>query len=205
MNLFQVLVSGGWIMIPIFLSSVAIIAIGVSRSMVLRREVNSLITFVDRWKRAPAGTDTSSFKASAKMGPAISADMTSVFEGEKPSRQESLNSVENMGRQHVYNLEAGLGTLATLSAVTPLLGFLGTVTGMIKAFMQIQKLGGNVNANVLAGGIWEALVTSAAGLSVGIVALIIHNYLAGQVRTSARLIEQTGEITVKLLENSDED
>jgi biopolymer transport protein ExbB len=76
---------------------------------------------------------------------------------------------------------------------------------MIKAFMQIQKLGGNVNANVLAGGIWEALVTSAAGLSVGIAALIIHNYLAGQVRTSARLIEQTGDFTIKILGSPDED
>jgi len=129
----------------------------------------------------------------------------SVFEGDAPTRTEASEGIENMGRQHVYNLEAGLGTLATLSAVTPLLGFLGTVTGMIKAFMQIQKLGGNVNANVLAGGIWEALVTSAAGLSVGIAALIIHNYLAGQVRTSARLIEQTGDFTIKILGSPDED
>jgi len=192
-------------MIPIFLSSVAIIAIGVSRYSVLRRELKSLTTFVERWKRAPTSTDSSSFKASAKTGPSISADMVSVFEGDAPTRTEASEGIENMGRQHVYNLEAGLGTLATLSAVTPLLGFLGTVTGMIKAFMQIQKLGGNVNANVLAGGIWEALVTSAAGLSVGIAALIIHNYLAGQVRTSARLIEQTGDFTIKILGSPDED
>jgi len=205
MNLFQVLVSGGWIMIPIFLGSIVVIAIGMSRFSKLRRELKGLNTFVDRWKSAPAGTDSSSYKASAKMGPSISNDMAYVFDGDKPSHTAAVEAIESAGRQHVYNLEVGLGTLATLSAAIPLLGFLGTVTGMIKAFMQIQKLGGNVNANVLAGGIWEALVTTAAGLTVGIVALVIHNYLAEQVRTSARLIEQTGEITVKILGSPDED
>ncbi len=192
-------------MIPIFAGSIAVIAIGVSRFTKLRREVNELNTFVDRWKNAPAGTESSSFKSSAKIGPNVADDMVHIFDNDQPAHTAAVESCESIGRQHIYNLEAGLGTLATLSAAIPLLGFLGTVTGMIKAFMQIQKLGGNVNANVLAGGIWEALVTTAAGLAVGIVALVIHNYLAEQVRTSARLIEHTGEITVKILGNNDED
>ncbi len=65
--------------------------------------------------------------------------------------------------------------------MAPLIGFLGTVTGMIKAFMQVQSLGGNVDAGVLAGGIWEALITTAAGLVVGIPALSFDNWLQSKV------------------------
>jgi biopolymer transport protein ExbB len=71
--------------------------------------------------------------------------------------------------------------LGTIAAIAPLIGFLGTVTGMIKAFIQIQTLGGNVDASVLAGGIWEALITTAAGLSIGIPTLIVYNWLQGKV------------------------
>ena len=78
-------------------------------------------------------------------------------------------------------LERFLPTLALVANVAPLLGLMGTVTGMIKAFQAIQNLGGKVNASVLAGGIWEAMLTTAEGLAVAIPALVAHHMLQGKV------------------------
>ncbi len=199
MNLFQVLVSGGWLMLVIGLASLVVIALGVGRYLAIRRYRDELDKFVRRWRSSPAGSDEDAFRAACKGSSDITRDMAAVFERQPQDRADAVEGVEAAGRQGLFLLENGLGTIATLAAVTPLIGFLGTVTGMIRAFMQIQKLGGNVNANVLAGGIWEALVTTAAGLAVGILALVIHNYLAGMVRSAGRLIEAAGEIILRLL------
>ena len=83
--------------------------------------------------------------------------------------------------------------------VAPLIGFLGTVTGMIQAFMKIQALGGNVNADVLAGGIWEAMITTAAGLSVGIPSLIFYNYFVRRVDRMAFEMERGSAQLLDLL------
>ncbi len=87
----------------------------------------------------------------------------------------SKASMEGAARGEVRNLEKGLGPLSSVVAVSPMLGFFGTVVGMIRAFMQIEALGGSVNPSRLAGGIWEALITTAAGLAVAIVFLIFYN------------------------------
>jgi len=109
-------------------------------------------------------------------------------------RQAYVQRLETAANGALFEAEKGLGALASLAAVAPMLGFLGTVTGMIGAFMQIQSLGGNVNANVLAGGIWEALVTTAAGLVVGIPTVALYNYLTGEVKAIARLLEECSDL-----------
>ncbi len=78
-------------------------------------------------------------------------------------------------------------------------GFLGTVTGMISAFMEIERLGGNVNANVLAGGIWEALLTTATGLAVGIVAYLFYNYFTAKISHMAFEIESNSKALVDVI------
>jgi len=199
MNLLSVLVSGGWIMILIAISSLVVIAIGVSRFMTLQRENKKLSAFIDKWRVNPGVADSAKFRVACKTGNFAISSMAAVFDMEKMSRAEAADSLETAGRQALYKLESGIGVIGTLAAATPLVGFLGTVTGMIRAFMQIQKLGGNVNANVLAGGIWEALVTTAAGLAVGIFALVIHNYLASLVKKAVSSIEKCGQLTMRIL------
>ena len=94
--------------------------------------------------------------------------------------------------EEVRDLSRYLQTLATIGNIAPLLGLLGTVVGMIKAFMVIQQMGGKVNAAVLAGGIWEAMLTTALGLSVALPAMVAHSWLVGQVdRYEARLQDGT--------------
>ncbi len=95
-----------------------------------------------------------------------------------------VNATEN----EVRNLSSYLQTLATIGNIAPLLGLLGTIIGMIKAFMVIQEMGGKVNAAVLAGGIWEAMLTTALGLSVALPTMMAHSYLVAKVdKYEARL------------------
>ena len=94
---------------------------------------------------------------------------------------ELEKSLSHAGQQELRELDRYLPTLATIANIAPLLGLFGTVTGMIKAFMVIQELGGKVNASVLAGGIWEAMLTTALGLAVALPTVIAYNYLVGKV------------------------
>jgi biopolymer transport protein ExbB len=101
-----------------------------------------------------------------------------------------INAVEKEARE----LSAYLQTLATIGNITPLLGLLGTIIGMIKAFMVIQQMGGKVNATVLAGGIWEAMLTTALGLVVALPTMVAHSYLVAKVdKYEARL--QNGSVS----------
>ncbi len=103
----------------------------------------------------------------------------------RPSRSNLEKLAGHYGHQEVRELERYLPTLSTIGNVAPLLGLMGTVLGMVKAFMRIEDLEGKVNAAVLAGGIWEALLTTLFGLAVAIPAVIAHNYLSARVRRMA--------------------
>jgi biopolymer transport protein ExbB len=205
MSFFSVLVKGGWLMIPIAICSFIGAGIVLERWLTLRKARVNTGTLMNRVRQALRG---------GEMGRAIDiCDETPgpvarlLKEGvlrAGATRALIRETVESTGKAELYKLERGLGSLATVAGVAPLLGFLGTVTGMIRAFMDIQSLGGQVNANVLAGGIWEALMTTAAGLTVGIPALICYNWLVGQVqhfvfemeRSSMELLDLLGDPAV---------
>ncbi len=107
-------------------------------------------------------------------------------------REGDLDTLETVlthaAEEEVRGFSRYLQPLATIGNITPLLGLLGTVIGMIKAFMVIQQMGGKVNASVLAGGIWEAMLTTALGLSVALPTMVAYSYLIGRVNTfEARL------------------
>ena len=123
----------------------------------------------------------------------------------KYGRERMKEAMESAGNAETYYLEKHLNIIATLAGITPLIGFLGTVTGMIKAFMKIEELAGNVNATVLAGGIWEAMVTTAAGLTVGIPALIIYNYFLNRERTFIFQMENAAEEVLDMVSRTSED
>jgi biopolymer transport protein ExbB len=115
-------------------------------------------------------------------------------DGRRPvTRGELEKTIGHVGAREIRSLERFLPTLFLISNVAPLLGLFGTVTGMIKAFQAIQLLGGKVNGSVLAGGIWEAMLTTALGLGVAIPAMVVHNFLEGKVhRAVAELREEAG-------------
>ena len=113
--------------------------------------------------------------------------------------EEVKETIENAGREEIYHLEKNMGLLATISGIAPLVGFLGTVTGMIRAFMQIERLEGNVTSTVLAGGIWEALLTTAAGLIVGIFAFGFYNLLMTRIRRFVFELETSSNELIELI------
>lgn len=198
MNIFEILAKGGWVMILIALSSIAILAIFIERFFTLRSVKINARSFILRVKNLLLKRQLDEAIKTAKLTPGPVAAITkSALEKYKRPKEEIKEAIETAGRGQIYQLEKYLGALATLAAITPMLGFLGTVTGMIKAFMKIEALGGNVGPGVLAGGIWEALVTTAAGLLVGIVAIIFYNYLQGQVE---RLVFEMEDSSNELLE-----
>ncbi len=183
MSIFSILIKGGWLMIPIVICSFIGAGIIVERWLTLRKARVNTGTLMNRVRQSLRGGEVGRAIDICDETPGPVARM--LKEGvlrAGAGRELIRETVESAGKAELYKLERGLDSLATVAGVAPLLGFLGTVTGMIRAFMDIQTLGGQVNANVLAGGIWEALMTTAAGLTVGIPALIFYNWLVGQVR-----------------------
>lgn len=183
MSIFSILIKGGWLMIPILICSLIGAGIIIERWLTLRKARVNTGTLMNRVRQSLRGGEIGKALDICDETPGPVAGM--LKEGvlrAGASRELIRETVESAGKAELYKLERGLDSLATVAGVAPLLGFLGTVTGMIRAFMDIQALGGQVNANVLAGGIWEALMTTAAGLTVGILALIFYNWLVGLVR-----------------------
>ena len=108
----------------------------------------------------------------------------------KPLRSIEV-AIENVGKLELFKLEKRLALLATIAGAAPMIGFLGTVTGMIKAFYQLSEASSNVDPAMLAGGIYQALVTTAAGLTIGILAFIGYNILVSQVQKVIYKMEAT--------------
>ncbi|HFE65426.1 MAG TPA: MotA/TolQ/ExbB proton channel family protein [Caldithrix sp.] len=183
MSLFSVLAKGGWLMIFIAIFSLIALGIFIERLLVLRKAKINLNAFLIKIRQMLGKGDFQNalILCADTPGP-ISNVLEKGIRLHGQSREEIKDAIESAGRAEIYQLEKGFASLATIAGVAPLTGFLGTVTGMIRAFMRIQELGGNVNATVLAGGIWEALITTAAGLLVGILTLLAYNYLVSKVQ-----------------------
>ena len=183
MTLFTLLLKGGWMLLFILIASVIALAIIVERYVTYKKIKENSKTFTSEVYEFIKRGDISGTVRICETSKSHLANV--VLSGLKKinlSHERISESIENAGKKEVFNLEKGLSTLATISGVAPLLGFLGTVTGMIQAFMQIQELQGVVNPSDLAGGIWEALITTAFGLAVGIIALAAYNYFVTEVK-----------------------
>lgn len=174
-------VAGGWVMLPILLCSALALAIGIERLWALRSTVvmpPALVAQVPELARAgelqPA--QLQALRESSSLGRVLAAALGDRREDWAATREH----IEEAGRQVVHELERYLNTLGTIAAITPLLGLLGTVIGMIQVFSAITA-GGVGNPQALAGGISQALLTTAAGLLVAIPALILYRYLSGRV------------------------
>lgn len=193
----ELLQSGGWLMIPIIACSVIALAICLERFWTLRAEVvapSGLLAEV--WElvrsRNLSRERLKAIRDGSHLGKVIVAGLANAKHG----REIMKESIQEAAAQVIHELERFLNALGTVAAIAPLLGLLGTVVGMIKVFNEIMIQGAG-NASVLAGGISEALVTTAAGLSVAIPALIFHRYFQRKVDSLIVSMEQDA---VKLVE-----
>ncbi len=168
--------NGGWLMLPIMLCSISAMGIVVERFWSLRRkkilppELVPQIWQLEKQKKLDIPT-LRRIKQSSPLGAILASGLINRHHG----REMMKISIEETGRQVVHELERFLNTLGTIASITPLLGLLGTVVGMIKVFAAIM-IHGVGDPGILAGGISEALLTTAAGLTVAIPSLIFHRY-----------------------------
>ncbi len=168
--------NGGWLMLPIMLCSIGAMGIVAERFWSLQRKKILPPTLLSQIWRLEKDHNLNEqtlrrIKVSSPLGAILAAGLLNRHHG----REMMKVSIEEAGRQVVHELERFLNSLGTIASITPLLGLLGTVVGMIKVFAAIM-LHGVGDPGILAGGISEALLTTAAGLTVAIPSLIFHRY-----------------------------
>lgn len=193
MSLMAILIKGGYLMIALALCSIIAVVIIVERFFFYRRASTDKVSFLSNLRTSMASGITTARGVCKKTRGIIPDVISSGLEHFERGEETMRRSIEARAQRRIHEAEKYLGGLATIVGIAPLIGFLGTVIGMIKAFMKIEFLGGNVNASVLAGGIWEALITTAAGLAVGIVVYIFYNYFVGRVESLSREISEVTE------------
>ena len=195
--MYELIQAGGLLIWPIILCSILAMAITVERLWNYRKKrVVPDYLLGEIWQLQKTGglndDHCEKIKENSQLGRVLAAGLIII----KHSRDVMKEAIEEVGHQVVHDLERYLFSLGTIAAIAPLLGLLGTVVGMIKVFSAITASGVGDPA-VLAGGISEALITTAAGLSVAIHSLIAHRYLTGKVAELAIALE---EQAVKMVE-----
>ncbi|MGD9662310.1 MAG: MotA/TolQ/ExbB proton channel family protein [Porticoccaceae bacterium] len=179
--MYELLVAGGWLMLPILLCSIAVIAIALERYWVLRpARVAPAKLLGQVWHALKHNQLTRESIGELKRGSPLGFVLAAGLANASHGRDIMKDSIEEAANQVIHDLERYLNVLGTIASITPLLGLLGTVIGMIKVFTAIM-LQGTGNAAVLAGGISEALITTAAGLTVAIPALICHRFFERRI------------------------
>ncbi len=179
--MFEVIIAGGWMMLPILLCSVAVITIAIERYLALRTDKvlpPKLLGQVwhalkhDQFDR----DKVLELKQSSPMGFILAAGLANASTG----RDQMKDSIEEAANQVIYHLEKYVSTLGTISTAAPLMGLLGTVSGMIEMFTAVMMQGAG-NPTVLAGGISTALITTAGGLCVAIPAILLQHYFERRI------------------------
>ena len=190
MTVWELALKGGWIMIPLAILAIISIYIFFERCFAINsvnkedkgfmQRIRDYIHAgqVDEALHLCRSTNTPSSRMIEKGITRIGRPMNDV-----------LVAVENVGNMEISRLEKGFSWLATTAAGAPMIGFLGTVTGMVQAFMSVANAGTNANITILSSGIYEALVTTVAGLLVGIIALFAYNYLTSRVKKVMNKLE----------------
>ena len=193
----EIILAGGWLMAPILLCSTLAVAIVIERFWSLRR-ANVVPDGVGEKVKEWAARDELDIKHlnQLRSGSALGRVLAAALANRHRSRDLIKEAVEDTGRHVVHELERFLNTLGTIAGIAPLLGLLGTVIGMIRVFSAIM-IHGVGNPNELAGGISEALITTAAGLTVAIPSYFFYRYFRGVV---AEYVVSMEEQAINLIE-----
>ena len=190
LSVWDLCLKGGFIMIPLLALSLVCIYILVERSLVLKAALKEDRTFMKRIKDyITEGEFESAMKLCKNTNPPYARLIQKGVSRIGRPMNDVLVAIENVGNLEVARLEKGFSWLATTAAGAPMIGFLGTVIGMVEAFFALASAGGSANVSILANGIYEALVTTVAGLIVGIIAMFAYNYLVSRVNRVMNQLE----------------
>ncbi|QHT66703.1 MotA/TolQ/ExbB proton channel family protein [Rhodocytophaga rosea] len=200
-SLLDLTLKGGLMMIPIFILSIMAIYIFIERMLIIRKASQNPSVLMERIKSLVLNGDIVSARLLCSQTDTPIARMLEKGVSRIGSPLKNIEvSIENVGKIEIYNLEKNLSLLATVSGAAPMVGFLGTVTGMIQAFIAIAQEEGSVSPKLLSSGIYEAMITTAAGLIVGIIAYLAYNYLVAQVAKIIYKMEYTSIEFIDLLQ-----
>lgn len=181
-SLMELAVKGGWIMIVLaILSVIAIYIFGKKVWMISKASKIDRYFMNDIQDYMHAGQLKSAKVLCSKYDSPIARMVEKAIDNRNKDARDVQTIMENVGNVEVSRLEKGLSGLASIAGGAPMIGFLGTVTGMIKAFFNMANSGNNVDITLLSGGIYEAMITTVGGLIVGIIAYFAYNFLVGRV------------------------
>ncbi|WP_150048412.1 MULTISPECIES: MotA/TolQ/ExbB proton channel family protein [Methylomonas] len=203
--MFEIVKSGGWMMLPLLLCSIASMAIIGERFWSLRRRriiPAELVPYIWQLHRENKLDDATvrRIRMSSPLGRVLAAGLLN----RKHGREIMKTSIEEVGRQVAHELERYLNLLGTLAAVTPLMGLLGTVDGIIRVFSDIA-VGGMGDPGVLSAGISEALICTATGLTVAIPSLFFHRYFERVVDDRVIHLEEESLRLIDIMQGQRED
>ena len=206
MKLIEMFLKGGFVMYPILACSVIAMAIAIEKFIVIRKSKINVPAFSIKIrgilkKKDIAGAMGYCMEEKSPISNIIRRGLKKI----KFGRRRVQEAIEVAGKQEISKLEKGLSTLATVAGAAPMLGFLGTVTGMIGAFMKIQELQGSASPADLASGIWEALLTTAFGLFIGIPALALYNYFVSLIKKIVLDMERVATDVLDVLDETEKD
>ena len=189
-NILELAMKGGWIMIILAILSILGIYIFFERFAVLRKAMKRNPLLLDRIKDNIMENDPqSAINYCEKLNTPMSRILAKGVKDQKFDTASVRQALDNNAGLEIAQLEKGLPVLSTIAAVAPMLGFLGTVTGMVQAFWQMSNAGNNIDVSLLSSGIYEAMVTTVGGLIVGIIAIFAYNYLVILVDKIQNLME----------------
>lgn len=182
LSLWELSVKGGWIMIPLLIMSIITIYLFVERFMTINKATKEENNFMNNIRDFVHEGRLDSALALCKNNSTPLARMIEkgLLRIGKPL-SDINTAIENVGSLEVSRLEKGIAAIATIAGSAPMLGFLGTVTGMVRAFYNMSKAGNNIDIQLLSSGIYEAMVTTIGGLVVGILAYICYNILVARI------------------------
>ncbi|NSW45075.1 MAG: MotA/TolQ/ExbB proton channel family protein [Bacteroidales bacterium] len=192
LSLWDLALKGGWIMIVLGIISIITIYVFVDRFIAIRNANKKDDKFMDNIREYILDGKIDNALALCK---AQNSPLSRMIEKGINRIGRPLNdinaAVENVGKLEVANLEKSIAILATAAGASPMLGFLGTVTGMVKAFYNMANAGNNIDITLLSSGIYEAMVTTVGGLIVGIIAYIAYNYLVVRIENLVYQLERS--------------
>ncbi len=200
-SIMELALAGGWLMIPIVLSSFVAIYIFIERVITINKANESPDAFIGKIKELVLKGDVTAAKMLCNQHDTPVARMIEKGVSRIGSPLKNIEaSIENVGKIELFKLEKNLSVLATVSGAAPMMGFLGTVIGMVQAFISIAREEGSVSPKLLADGIYTAMITTVAGLIVGIIAYLGYNFLVTRVSKVVNKMEYSAIEFIDLLQ-----
>lgn len=202
MLLLDLLLKGGWVMWPILLLSILAVYAILEKWIMLRRDAKIPQQWMAEVHAKTLEGDIQGVKVlcAQKHGAVVRIIKEGIEKSHKPIKAIE-HVVENAGQIEIYKLEKNMSLLGTIAGTAPMLGFLGTVIGMIQAFMAMAQETNQISPKLLSGGIYEAMITTAAGLVVGITANLGYNYFLARIQKITHQIELTANQFIETMES----